>query len=205
MERSPTSDAGPIGLRALKKARTRAALQEAAMDLFVRNGFDHTTVEEIAEACDVSPRTFFRYFPTKEDVLFADSQDRCAALLDVIARQPVNDHPLDVLHHSLRTIASGYEQERNQFVRRARILERCPSLRVNKAEQQLGWEGAVVDQLERRNRGGITQRSSNEMRLLAAISLAAFRAAFDVWLDDPAADLVGLLDDTFRRLARGFA
>src|ERR1700704_5078728 len=98
-----------MGLRELKKARTRATLHDVAMDLFARSGFDQTTVEEIAEACEVSPRTFFRYYATKEELLFVDSQQRCAALLEIVAAQPLDDAPLDVLHRSLHTLALDYE------------------------------------------------------------------------------------------------
>ena len=59
--------------------------------LFARQGFDGTTVEEIADACEVSPRTFFRYFPTKEDVLFADAEARRERLLAVLADQPADE------------------------------------------------------------------------------------------------------------------
>lgn len=198
------TDAGaPVGLRELKKARTRVALHNAAMDLFVRNGFDHTTIEEIVDACEVSPRTFFRYFPTKEDVLFGDSQERRAELLLIVSAQPIDDPVFDVLRRSLHEVARGYEHERDRFVRRARVLEASPSLRASKAEQQRGWESTLVDELERRNRSASKQVSTEELRLLAALSMAAFRAVFDIWLDEPAADFVGMLDDTFERLAGG--
>jgi AcrR family transcriptional regulator len=192
-----------MGLREMKKARTRAALHDVAMDLFARNGFDQTTVEEIAEACEVSPRTFFRYYATKEELLFVDSQQRCAALLEIVAAQPLEDPPLDVLHRSLHALALGYEPERDRFVARARVLDGSPSLRADKAEQQRDWEATLFEELERRNRATVDPLTLHELRLRAAVSMAAFRTVFDTWLDDPGTDFVGVLDESFDQLARG--
>jgi len=192
-----------MGLRELKKARTHATIHDVAMDLFARNGFDHTTVEEIAEACEVSPRTFFRYYATKEDVLFVDSQQRCATLLEIVAAQPLDDAPLDVLHHSLHTLALDYEPERDRLVVRARVLDGSPTLRADKAEQLRGWEAALVEELERRNRAAAHPLAVHELRLRVAVSMAAFRTVFDVWIDDAGTDFVDLLDASFEQLARG--
>ncbi|MFI5054012.1 MAG: TetR family transcriptional regulator, partial [Acidimicrobiia bacterium] len=122
-----------VGLRERKKAQTRQALQDAAMGLFVQQGFEGTTVEEIAEACDVSPRTFFRYFPTKEEVLFGDSQERCASLLAVLAAEPPELPPLVALQGALRAIALDYRDERALLLARAEIVQGSPNLRAYKA------------------------------------------------------------------------
>src|SRR3569833_554937 len=95
-----SSDPAP-GLRERKKARTRAAIQAHAVRLFQRQGYDETTVEQIADAAEVSPSTVWRYFPTKEDLVVTD--DYAPMLVAAIARQPAGMSPLRALRASLRT------------------------------------------------------------------------------------------------------
>ena len=76
----------PCGLRERKKARTRAALREHALRLFGEQGYHATTVEQIAAAAEVSPSTFFRYFPTKEDLVLQDDMD--TRMIEALERQP---------------------------------------------------------------------------------------------------------------------
>jgi AcrR family transcriptional regulator len=82
---APASTVRPTGLRERKKARTRAAIREHALRLFRERGYEATTVDQIAAAAEVSPSTFFRYFPTKEDVVLQDDFDLVAlAALDAV-------------------------------------------------------------------------------------------------------------------------
>jgi AcrR family transcriptional regulator len=193
------------GLRERKKARTREALQEAAMDLFGRHGFDGTTVEEIADACEVSPRTFFRYFPTKEDVLFADADARRERLLAVLADQPSRMPTFAALEAAMRALALDYLDDRAALVARSRILDGSPQLQAYKAESQRGWEAAVVDALERRTAEHGVPAAREDLQLLTAVATAALRVSLDAWVahaDGP--DLDALLDRAFGRLASGF-
>jgi AcrR family transcriptional regulator len=76
------------GLRERKKRRTRAAIAEAAMDLFARRGFDAVTVADVADAAEVSEKTVFNYFPSKEDLVFQTGVERRAALLEAVRSRP---------------------------------------------------------------------------------------------------------------------
>ena len=194
-----------VGLRERKKARTREALQEAAMGLFSRQGFDHTTIEEIADACEVSPRTFFRYFPTKEDVLFADGEARRARLLAVIAERPASEPPFVALSEAMRTLADDYRDDRDALVARFQIVGASPHLQAYKAEHQHGWEADVVDVLARRALATGSSVSRDELQLVTAVATAALRVALDAWVADATTtDLDALLDHAFGRLAAGF-
>ena len=194
-----------VGLRERKKARTREALQEAAMDRFARQGFDGTTVEEIAEACEVSPRTFFRYFPTKEDVLFADGEVRRERLLAVIAERPIEEPAFVALRAAMRTLTDDYRDDRDALVSRFQIVAASPHLQAYKAEHQHGWEAAVVDVLERRALARHDAVARDELQLVTAVATAALRVALDAWVADASApDLGVLLDAAFARLAVGF-
>jgi AcrR family transcriptional regulator len=195
-----------VGLRERKKARTREALQEAAMDLFTRQGFDGTTVEEIADACEVSPRTFFRYFPTKEDVLFADADARRDRLLAVLADQPADEPTFAALEAAMRALAMDYLDDRAALVARSQVVEGSPQLQAYKAEHQHGWEAAVVDALERRSDERGRTAAREELQLLTAVATAAMRVSLDAWVADAdGPDLDELLDHAFARLASGFA
>jgi AcrR family transcriptional regulator len=194
-----------VGLRERKKARTREALQEAAMDLFTRQGFDGTTVEEIADACEVSPRTFFRYFPTKEDVLFVDADARRERLLAVLADQPADAPTFAALEAAMRALALDYRDDRAALVARSKVVEGSPQLQAYKAEHQHGWEAVVVDALERRTSEHREPVSREELQLLTAVATAAMRVSLDAWVADPdGPDLDILLDRAFARLAAGF-
>ena len=194
-----------VGLRERKKARTREALQEAAMERFSRQGFDGTTVEEIAEACEVSPRTFFRYFPTKEDVLFADGEARRERLLAVIAERPVDEPAFGALRAAMRTLTADYRDDRDALVTRFQIIAASPHLQAYKAEHQHGWEADVADVLERRALAQHAPVARDELQLVTAVATAALRVALDAWVADASApDLGVLLDAACARLAMGF-
>ena len=193
-----------VGLRERKKARTREALLAAALDLFARQGFDGTTIEDIADACEVSPRTFFRYFPSKEAVLFGDSEARCDALIESLAAQPPEVGPLDALHAAMLDLARSYRDDRDVLLLRSRVLQESVQMRAYKAEHQRGWEEAVTEELGRRARAAKRPLSRFELRLVSGLAVAALRAALDTWLDDRRSpSLEALVDRAFSELSGG--
>jgi len=116
------------GLRERKKARTRAAIQEHALRLFREHGYDETSVEQIAEAAEVSPSTFFRYFPTKEDVVLYDAFD--PVLIDAFLAQPADAGPIQAMRAAMRaalgeSAGTWVSQQRE----RAGLLLAVPELR----------------------------------------------------------------------------
>jgi AcrR family transcriptional regulator len=96
----------PDGLRERKKAKTRASIREHALRLFREQGYQATTVEQIAAAAEVSPSTFFRYFPTKEDVVLQDDMD--TRMIEALDRQPAGLGPLSAVRAAVREVWASY-------------------------------------------------------------------------------------------------
>ncbi len=116
------------GLRERKKARTRALIQEHALRLFREQGYDETTVEGIAEAAEVSPSTFFRYFPTKEDVVLYDPFD--PILIEAFRAQPAELSPLGALRAAMKSVLGSSPGEwMAQQQERADLILSVPELR----------------------------------------------------------------------------
>jgi AcrR family transcriptional regulator len=116
-------------LRERKKARTRASLREHALRLFREQGYQATTVEQIAAAAEVSPSTFFRYFPTKEDLVLQDDMD--ARIAEALARQPKELSPVAALRAGLREAwASFTPAEWAQIQQGGELSIRVPEIRA---------------------------------------------------------------------------
>jgi len=122
------------GLRELKKARTRASLREHALRLFRERGYQATTVEQIAAAAEVSPSTFFRYFPTKEDVVLQDDMD--TRLIAALEQQPPGLGPVAAVRAATRQVFSSYTAADVDAVREtARLTMTVPEIRARALDE----------------------------------------------------------------------
>ena len=119
------------GLRERKKQRTRQALATAALRLFAEQGYEETTIADIAAAAEVSPRTFFAYFPSKEDVVFAEIDDRLAEVRERLARRPPGETPLETIRDSVLNVLEALVTEHGEYgaVQVRLVLER-PALQA---------------------------------------------------------------------------
>ncbi|MGY4654490.1 acyl-CoA-like ligand-binding transcription factor [Mycobacterium sp. URHB0021] len=116
-----------LGLRDRKKIKTRDAIRRAAMTLIDKNGYAHTTVEQIADAAEVSPSTFFRYFPCKEQVLIANDLDHVT--VDALARQPKDKPSLQAFRSALEITLATLSRDEWEFERdRQRLVLTIPEL-----------------------------------------------------------------------------
>ncbi|HEY8547390.1 MAG TPA: TetR family transcriptional regulator [Acidimicrobiales bacterium] len=118
----------PCGLRERKKARTRDAIVAAAIDLFETKGYDATTIDEIAEAAEVSPRTFFRYFDSKVDVLMGRKDEPEGDIPARLATRPPEEGPIEATRQVLHQELLSALTEDPLFVRQVRIMLGTPSL-----------------------------------------------------------------------------
>ena len=186
--------ARPAGLRERKKAQTRRAIQEQALRLFSAKGYDATTVQEIAAAADVSPMTFFRYFPTKEDVVLSDDYDPMISAL--IYSRPAEEPAVDSIRQALGAgLAQVYVAERATLLARTRLLLRTPALRARLWEQQSATADLIASALAARS--GST-RPNLRLRVTAAACLAALTTAILAWAErDGVPELPALVDDAF--------
>ncbi|MFD9736414.1 TetR family transcriptional regulator [Umezawaea sp. NPDC059074] len=186
------------GLREQRKARTRKAIQEHALRLFLANGYDATTVEQIAAAAEVSPMTFFRYFPSKEAVVENDEYD--PLLIDFIRAQPADLGPLAALREAVvRGMRAVYDTDKDALLVRTRLILTTPALRGRQWRNGDSTQALFVEALAARTGGEVTF----ELRVLAAAALGALTTALSTWVDgDGADDLPTLMERGFDALAR---
>jgi AcrR family transcriptional regulator len=141
---STSAEGTAPGLRERKKARTRAAIREHAFRLFREQGYDATTVEQIAEAAEVSPSTFFRYFPTKEDVVLQDDMD--LLWLAAVRAQPPELSPLAALRTAMTEAYASVSPDQAEMLRESTELAlNVPAVR-SRTMDELGKTISIISE-----------------------------------------------------------
>ncbi len=184
--------------RQRKKTATRDRIRASALRLFREQGYDTTTVEQIAAAAGVSHMTFFRYFPAKEDVVLSDDYDPliASAIAQTPATWPVIRRVRTVLAEGLRLI---YDTDRDTLLAQVKLIVATPALRDRLWADQIATQQLILQAL---SAGQNDQRPSFQTRVTVAACLAAASTAILTWVEsDGTPELPDLIAQAFDTLA----
>ena len=203
-----TTTSGP-GLRERKKQATRRAIAEAAVRLAAEHGVENVTVEAISEAADVSPRTFFNYFPSHDDAFVLVDDEVGERIRESVRRAPAERPPLDVVRDALVAELDGFEARQELWALQSKVLQRSPhlihrGLKAHVAEEK-ALAVAIAEWLDA-TRGGTGGPPGTAVfpRLLAAVTQTALRVAIEHWCDHPGETVLAeIFQDAFAQLAQG--
>jgi AcrR family transcriptional regulator len=180
-----------LGLRERKKEATRQALHEAAVRLAVEHGLEGLTVEAIADAADVSRRTFSNYFANKEEALLHSDQVRMRRLLDLLRARPPEEPPEQALAAAARELVADGTSDPG-WLAQVQLLRRHPGLLGRQVTRYADAERALADLVAERLPADAD--CALRARLLAACLLTTLRVAVQQWMEDPSSPLPEVLD-----------
>lgn len=184
-------------LRDRTRRAVRAEIAETAVALFAERGFDATTVEDIARAVGMTKRSFFRYFPTKEDAVFAGTEVLVEQVVADLRARPAEEDPWDCLRHVLRRwqerIHSSGAEPAGQ-----RLIESTPALRARLHQKRELWRHAARDVLVERSGAALDVFAAD---LLVNAAIAVLDSVAAEWVrTDGRVDRAELLDRGFASL-----
>jgi AcrR family transcriptional regulator len=189
------------GRRERKKLQTRHQLQRAALRLAAERGLEHVTVEEIADAVDVSRRTFFNYFSSKEEALIGRDPERAERARRSFAERPVEEPPLESLRVVLGQLAGETAEDREQWLARRALIASEPRLLAASLAAWVELERALVDAVAERT--GCDPERDLYPALVVAAAVGAARVAAMRWRSGVEKPLSALVDEAFDVLAEG--
>jgi AcrR family transcriptional regulator len=175
-----TMEPPKVGLAARKKERTKRQLAEAAADLFYQRGYAATTIDDIVAAVDVSPRTFFRYFPTKEDLVVALGTTSLDLFLDALRNRPAGESLQVAVGEAIeQSLAAGWE-ETTRVRSFLALLQETPALRARWLEEAYGKRDRMAEVIAERT--GTDPTDLRNLITAGTITLT-INTALQVWAD----------------------
>lgn len=193
----------PAGRRERKKAATRRRIRDQALALALERGVERLTIEAITEAADVSPRTFFNYFSSKEEALIADSGEAAAEVEAAIGCRPPGEPPLRTLRAAIlqSELLTAAHIERDQALARQRLVRDNPSLLPRQLAQYATFERTFIEAMARRL--GVDPDEDLRPALLSAVAISVVRVAMQRWTADGTRPPHELIDEAFDLLEAG--
>jgi mycofactocin system transcriptional regulator len=198
----PASPAGSgTGHPGRRRATSRAELEQVAFALFAARGFDATTVDEIAAAAGIGRRTFFRYFPSKNDIPWGAFEDELERMRVRLKACPPEVPLVDAIRVALIDFNRVAPAQVPLHRRRMELILRVPTLLAHSTLRFAAWRAVVAEFAAER-----TSRRADDLapQAIAHAVLGVAIAAYEHWLDDPGSDLPTLLDDAMRQLTGAF-
>ena len=190
-------------LRERKKEATTKALLASAQRLFHEKGFEATTIDEICDEVEISRRTFFRYFPNKEALVFPHRAERLERFLGFMLGGPRDENPLETLRRTAAVFAREYMEHREQLVAQQKPIHTSPALLAKEREIDRDWEAAMSRAF--RERIGPGPASELRARVFAGAAIGTIRATMRHWFEiDGKDDLARLGKEALDCLERGF-
>jgi AcrR family transcriptional regulator len=192
-----------VGLREMKKERTRIDIVRVAMELFARHGFDDVTVDQIAAEAEVSHRTFYRYFATKEELILGSLQQALDDMTDAFTRRPRTESVIVSIREAVLGLAANYEDSLDRDLQRAAVFRATPSLQARQNERRAAFEGVMIPLIAERL--GVDPKTDLGPALIAACAVAAMRVATTQWLlADGSRPLLPIVEQALSMLAPAF-
>jgi AcrR family transcriptional regulator len=194
----------PPGLRQRKQQRIRQQLTDAAFRLFTTRGFDATSIDDIVDTVEVSRRTFFRYFGSKEQVVLAWLDQMGKDLRAELARRHADAHAFTALRKVLTTLAQQYAANRKRTFAIAKLIKETPPIRAHHREKLASWERGFAEELAAR----FGAHPNREMlpRLIASIGVNTLQIAVETWVAGAGRGNLGaMVDEAFSIVEHGLS
>ncbi len=166
-------------LREQLKATTRQELTRIGLDLFLLHGFANTTIDQIVAPLGISKRTFFRYFKTKEDLVFEWQTQMAPALVLELNARPREEAPFKAVSETLFSLLTRINENPELAFALMRLLKETPSLAGRDMENRMVWEQALTDALMEREGSKVMPRL--KARIIVGMAMTAWTAALDEW------------------------
>lgn len=170
-----------MGLRERKKEKTRLAILDAALNLFLEQGYESTTIEQIAGAVEISPRTFFRYFTSKDHLVLWFHDHGEEILLETFAARPEDEPPFTSLMHGLRAIVDDMQgstpEDTERFLKLRQLLDKYPHLVGQSVARGAATERRLAEAVAARR--GVDPEGDQLSHLIVAFAMSTMRVGFE--------------------------